>query len=702
MIAELGHYLLILALFTALVQGLFPAIAISDERIVPSFRQAMQNSRIRGGRKYFAWAFIVLQVSFRFIQKQMKGHVSNTQAVSFVERTAKLQFVLLALSFAALTATFITSDFSVKLAASHSHSMKPFLYKISGVWGNHEGSILLWTLMLALYGALIPVFGKHLPQTLRARAIGIQGLLAFGFLAFILFTSNPFERLNPVPADGLGLNPLLQDPGLAIHPPMLYMGYVGFSVVFAFAIAAMLSGKLDTAWARWSRPWTTTAWLFLTIGITLGSWWAYYELGWGGWWFWDPVENASFMPWLVGTALIHSLAVTEKRGAFKAWTVLLAILAFSLSLLGTFLVRSGILTSVHSFASDPARGLFILIFLLLVVGGSLLLYALRAHKLNSDVHYQVFSKETSLLMNNVLFVVAAFMVLAGTLAPLVADAVSGAKISVGAPYFDFMFAVLTIPLAVIVGVGSASRWKRDEPQRFLPQTGIILLASLLLSGLFTWLLTIDRFSWGAFAGLALGIWVGLWSIFSIIERLKNQDDWLAGLRKIPSSIWGMSVAHFGIAIFVVGVTHVNTYSQEKDVRLNPGESYEMAGYRFEFDGVTRQQGPNYVANEGRFLVSVSGAVKANIELKPQKRFYSSGNPMTEAAINTTLGRDLYISLGEELEQGAWTVRLYLRSFVACIWLGALLMALGGLIATADRRYRRPIKKVSHSQLADMT
>jgi len=633
----------------------------------------------------------------------MLGAANNRQSWMAFARTATyVQWGLVATSYAILTYAFYLNDFSILYVANTSHLAQPTMYRLSAVWGGHEGSLLLWILMLSSWSALVAKYSRGIPRDMVARVLSVLGMVSIGFLSFTLVTSNPFERIFPVPLNGRELNPLLQDPGFLIHPPMLYMGYVGFSVVFAFAIAAMLSGKLDTAWARWSRPWTTTAWLFLTIGITLGSWWAYYELGWGGWWFWDPVENASFMPWLVGTALIHSLAVTEKRGAFKAWTVLLAILAFSLSLLGTFLVRSGILTSVHSFASDPARGLFILIFLLLVVGGSLLLYALRAHKLNSDVHYQVFSKETSLLMNNVLFVVAAFMVLAGTLAPLVADAVSGAKISVGAPYFDFMFAVLTIPLAVIVGVGSTSRWKRDEPQRFLPQTGIILLASLLLSGLFTWLLTIDRFSWGAFAGLALGIWVGLWSIFSIIERLKNQDDWLAGLRKIPSSIWGMSVAHFGIAIFVVGVTHVNTYSQEKDVRLNPGESYEMAGYRFEFDGVTRQQGPNYVANEGRFLVSVSGAVKANIELKPQKRFYSSGNPMTEAAINTTLGRDLYISLGEELEQGAWTVRLYLRSFVACIWLGALLMALGGLIATADRRYRRPIKKVSHNQLADMT
>lgn len=632
----------------------------------------------------------------------MLGAANNRQSwMVFARPAAYVQWALVVAAYGILTYAFYLNDFSILYIANTSHLDQPAVYRLSAVWGGHEGSLLLWILMLSSWSALVARFSRGIPRDMMARVLSVLGMVSIGFISFTLITSNPFERIFPVPLNGRELNPLLQDPGFLIHPPMLYMGYVGFSVVFAFAIAAMLSGKLDTAWARWSRPWTTTAWLFLTVGITLGSWWAYYELGWGGWWFWDPVENASFMPWLVGTALIHSLAVTEKRGAFKAWTVLLAILAFSLSLLGTFLVRSGVLTSVHSFASDPTRGLYILAFLLIVVGGSLLLYALRAHKLNSDVHYGLFSKETGLLMNNILFVVAAFMVLAGTLAPLLADAISGAKISVGAPYFDFMFAVLTIPLAVIVGIGSTSRWKRDDPQRFLPQTAIILLTSLALSGFFTWLLTTDRFSWGGFSGLALAIWVGLWSIFSIIERLKHQDNWIKGLRKIPASIWGMSVAHFGVAIFVVGVTHVNTYSQEKDVKLSPGESYEMAGYRFEFDGVTRQKGPNYVANEGRFLISLSGAVKHNIELKPQKRFYSSGNPMTEAAINTTLKRDLYISLGEELEQGAWSVRLYLRSFVACIWLGAFIMALGGLISIADKRYRRPIKKISKGQLADM-
>jgi len=477
---------------------------------------------------------------------------------------------------------------------------------------------------------------------------------------------------------------------------MLYMGYVGFSVVFAFAIAAMLSGKLDTAWARWARPWTTVAWLFLTIGITLGSWWAYYELGWGGWWFWDPVENASFMPWLVGTALIHSLAVTEKRGAFRAWTVLLAIMAFSLSLLGTFLVRSGVLTSVHSFASDPARGLFILIFLLIVVGGSLLLYAIRAPKLNTEVVYSLFSKETSLLLNNIFLTITAAMVLFGTLYPLLIDALNGNKVSVGPPYFNTMFIPMMVPLALLVGIGSMSRWKRDGLKRFVPITVAFLISSIVLSAicvrvLSTGLFTSTGFPWVGFMGLALGIWVMLWSVYSIVDRCKHQQSWRLGLAKIPASIWGMAVAHFGIAVFIIGVTNVNTYSIEKDIRVKPGEVYQLGDYHFTFKGVKRNDEFNYRANEGLFEVTRNGKTKFN--LKPQKRFYSTSNPMTEAAINTTLTRDIYVSLGEDLGEGAWSVRLYLKSFVACIWVGGFIMALGGLMAVTDRRFRRPTKKV---------
>ncbi len=631
----------------------------------------------------------------------LAGTVRNRQSWMMFGRTAAyVQWLLVVASYSILTYAFYINDFSIQYVARTSNLDQPLMYRLSGVWGGHEGSLLLWILMLSSWGALVAKFSKGIPRDMVARVLSVLGFVTVGFILFTTITSNPFTRLFPVPFDGNELNPLLQDPGFLIHPPMLYMGYVGFSVVFAFAIAAMLSGKLDTAWARWARPWTTVAWLFLTIGIVLGSWWAYYELGWGGWWFWDPVENASFMPWLVGTALIHSLAVTEKRGAFKAWTVLLAILAFSLSLLGTFLVRSGVLTSVHAFATDPTRGLFILCGLLIVIGGSLTLYAARAHKLTSDVNFGLFSKETNLLYNNILLVVAAFMVLVGTLAPILFDAF-GRKISVGAPYFDFMFALLTIPLAVIVGIGSSSRWKRDQLSRFKPQTILILVLSLVLGAITTLLLSVDAFKWGGFFGSTLGIWVFLWAGYGLFERLKHQSDYIKGLRKIPASIWGMTVAHMGIAVFVIGVTHVNTYSLEKDVSLAPGDSYTMGNYAFTFDGVTQKRELNYMANEGKFLIAVAPNSSTSFELKPQKRFYSSGNPMTEAAINTTVTRDVYVSLGDDLGKGRWSVRLYLRSYVACIWIGGFLMAFGGLISITDRRYRRPIKSMSKQQLAEV-
>ena len=634
------------------------------------------------------------------------AHQKRADWMAIARPAAYTQWGLVALSYAFLTYAFITHDYSIAYVANNSNNAQPLIYRISGVWGAHEGSLLLWILMLSSWTSLVALFSRGVPNDMVARVLGVLGFVSIGFLSFTIFTSNPFERLLNVPLDGRELNPLLQDPGLIIHPPMLYMGYVGTSVIFAFAIAAMLSGKLDTAWARWARPWTTIAWVFLTIGITLGSWWAYYELGWGGWWFWDPVENASFMPWLVSTALIHSLAVTEKRGALKAWTILLSILAFSLSLLGTFLVRSGVLTSVHSFASDPARGLFILIFLLVVIGGSLLLYAVRAPKMVSDVRFSLFSKETMLLSNNILLVVATAMVLFGTLYPLVIDAISGNKISVGPPYFNTMFIPLTIPLAIIVGVGSMSRWKRDQIHRFIPKIILFIVASLLISALATFLLSVSSFAWGGFAGLALAIWVILWSIHSVVDRLRHQSNWRIGIKKIPASIWGMAVAHFGIAVFIIGVTHVNTYSVEKDIRMNPGESYQLGKYNFTFAGVSRVAEANYQANEGRFIIGdIEQPANASLfELTPQKRFYSSGNAMTEAAINTTLGRDIYVSLGEDLGQGAWSVRLYLKSFVACIWLGGFLMALGGLIATTDRRYRaaRREKVKSHNDAPDNT
>ncbi|MCH2191353.1 MAG: heme lyase CcmF/NrfE family subunit, partial [Gammaproteobacteria bacterium] len=496
------------------------------------------------------------------------GTYRNRQSWMMFGRTAAyVQWLLVVASYSILTYAFYLNDFSIEYVARTSNLQQPLMYRLSGVWGGHEGSLLLWILMLSSWAALVAKFSKGIPRDMVARVMSVMGIVTVGFILFTLVTSNPFSRLFPVPFDGNELNPLLQDPGFLIHPPMLYMGYVGFSVVFAFAIAAMLSGKLDTAWARWARPWTTVAWLFLTIGIVLGSWWAYYELGWGGWWFWDPVENASFMPWLVGTALIHSLAVTEKRGAFKAWTVLLAILAFSLSLLGTFLVRSGVLTSVHSFAADPTRGLFILIGLLIVIGGSLTLYAAKAHKLTSDINYSLVSKETGLLLNNILFVVTAFMVLVGTLAPILFDAM-GKKISVGAPYFDFMFALLTIPLAMILGIGAMLRWKRDSMARFRNQTVGVLVLSLVLGGLTTYTLSVDGFEWGGMFGSTLGFWVFFWGGTSLIDRLKHQQSWLKGLAKIPASIWGMTVAHMGVAVFIIGVTHVNTYSLEKDVKLS--------------------------------------------------------------------------------------------------------------------------------------
>lgn len=643
MLGELGHFCLVLALCVSCIQAIVPMAGTRSQRI--------------------SW-------------------------MRFARPAAYTQWGLVLVSYGILTYAFYLNDFSIEYVARTSNLQQPLVYRLSGVWGGHEGSLLLWILMLSSWSALVAKFSQGIPDDMIARVLAVLGAISIGFVSFTLFTSNPFARLLPAPLDGQELNPLLQDPGFLIHPPMLYMGYVGFSVVFAFAIAAMLSGKLDTAWARWARPWTTVAWLFLTIGIVLGSWWAYYELGWGGWWFWDPVENASFMPWLVGTALIHSLAVTEKRGAFKAWTVLLAVMAFSLSLLGTFLVRSGVVTSVHAFATDPARGLFILVFLLLVVGGSLLLFALRAHHLHSNVRYKLFSKETSLMINNVLLVITAFMVLVGTLAPIAYDAF-GRKISVGAPYFDLMFAILMIPLAVVVGIGSNSRWKQDSLGRFHHRTLYLAAISFVLSAVFTYRLSFDGFSYGAFAGLALGIWVGLWSIVGLAERLKHQPNKLVGMRKIPASIWGMTVAHFGIAIFIVGVTHVNAYSIERDVRLKAGDSYSMGKYTFTFNGVERVRGSNYLADQGR--INITNPASRPFELLPQKRQYSSGNPMTEAAINTTLSRDVYVSLGEDLGDGYWSVRLYLRSFVACIWLGGFFMALGGLLATCDRRYRRPRK-----------
>jgi len=595
-------------------------------------------------------------------------------------------FVLVALSFASLTKAFVDNDFSVLYVAQHSNSALPLMYRISGVWGGHEGSLLLWVLMLAGWMAAVALFSKHLPLAVVARILSVMALVAVGFFLFTLITSNPFERLLPAAADGRDLNPLLQDPGMIIHPPMLYMGYVGFAVAFAFAVAALIGGNLDAQWARWTRPWTTVAWMFLTLGIAIGSWWAYYELGWGGWWFWDPVENASFMPWLVGTALIHSLAVTEKRGSFKNWTVLLAILAFSLSLLGTFLVRSGVLSSVHAFATDPARGLFVLGFLVVVVGVSLALYAWRAPSVGLGARFALLSRETLLLSNNVLLLVAAAAVMLGTLYPLLLDALGLGKISVGPPYFTAVFVPLMAPVVFLMGVGPMARWKQAElPDlaRRLRWAAGVAVVSAALSG---WLA--GRFSVLSALGLLLGWWVVASVATDLWERIAPRHGaslWQRA-RQLPRAMVGMMLAHLGVAVFIFGVTMVNTHQIERDVKMKPGDHTEAAGHRFELKGLRELDGPNYRAVQGWIEVTRDGRKLA--DMYPEKRVYRVQTmPMTEAAIRSRLSGDLYVSLGEPVEGGAWIVRVYVKPFVNWIWGGCALMALGGALAATDRRYR---------------
>ena len=613
-------------------------------------------------------------------------------------RSAALgQFVFVAAAFGCLTWAFVANDFSVVYVASNSNSALPLQYRVAGVWGGHEGSILLWTLMLSVWTVAVAAFSRTLPDEMVARVIGVMGLVSIGFLLFMLFTSNPFMRLFPVPADGRDLNPLLQDPGMVIHPPMLYMGYVGFSVAFSFAVAALLGGRLDAAWARWSRPWTTVAWAFLTLGIALGSGWAYYELGWGGWWFWDPVENASFMPWLVGTALIHSLAMTEKRGSFRSWTVLLAIVAFALSLLGTFLVRSGVLTSVHAFATDPARGIFILALLVIVIGGSLLLYVWRAPKIGLGGGFETVSRESMLLLNNVMLAAAAGSVLLGTLYPLALDATGLGKISVGPPYFETVFVPLMAPALFLMGVGPLARWKKAEipdlALRLRWAFGASLLAALVLP------FALGR--WSAFVafGLLLAAWIATTSVLQLYERTAKAAGaagaW-ARLRSAPRAHYGMLLAHFGVAVFVVGVTLVKGYESEKDVRMEPGDTVEVGGYVFRFDGVREVQGPNYVAARATVQASRNGRPVAT--LYPEKRMYTVQNmPMTEAAIDTGFTRDLYVSLGDQDGATGWIVRAQHKPFIDWIWGGCLLMALGGLLAASDRRYRLTVKKAQDAR-----
>jgi cytochrome c-type biogenesis protein CcmF len=598
------------------------------------------------------------------------------------------QFLFVLLAWAALATSFVNNDFSVANVAMHSNLSLPAHYRLAASWGSHEGSMLLWVLMLGGWTAAVALLSRHLPERIAARVIGIMGLISVGFLLFILTTSNPFERLLPPAADGRDLNPLLQDPGMVMHPPILYMGYVGFAVAFAFAIAALLEGRLDSAWARWSRPWTTAAWCFLTIGIALGSWWAYYELGWGGWWFWDPVENASFMPWLVGTALIHSLAVTEKRGAFKSWTVLLAILAFSLSLLGTFLVRSGVLTSVHAFASDPKRGVFILGFLAVVVGGSLALFAWRAPRVGLGGQFAGVSRESMLLANNLLLTAAMSAVLLGTLYPLVLDTLNLGKISVGPPYFDTVFFPLMAPAVFLMAIGPLASWKKaalpDLATRLKWAFGAAVACALLVPFV--------RGKWTALvaAGLFLAFWVIFATAVQFAGRLRAapQPTLLGKLRANSAAWYGMQLAHLGIAVFIIGVTMVKGYETERDVRMAPGETVSIDGFEFKFTGTRELPGPNYAAMQGVFEVRRAGSPELLMKMYPEKRIYrASGQTMTEAAIEAGLTGDLYVSLGEQVEGNAWGVRIYHKPFVDWIWGGCLLMALGGFLAIADRRYR---------------
>ena len=639
MIPELGQVLLIGGLIVSVVLGVFPLIGAAN---------------------------------------------GNQQLMKVAGNAATAQFLLIGGALVLLTWAFIVQDFSVEYVARNSNSSLPMEYRISAVWGSHEGSLLLWEWILCLWTFAVAVFSKRLPDAFRARTLAVLGWISCGFLLFVILTSNPFTRLLPAAAEGLDLNPLLQDPGLIIHPPMLYMGYVGFSVAFAFAVAALLGRQVDREWVRWSRPWTNVAWAFLTLGIALGSWWAYYELGWGGWWFWDPVENASFMPWLVGTALLHSQAVTEKRGTFRNWTLLLAISAFSLCLLGTFLVRSGVLTSVHAFASDPTRGVFILAYLAVVVGGSLLLFAIRAPSMVQGSNFAGVSRETLLLINNLMLTVIAAMVLTGTLYPLLLDALDAGKISVGPPYFGLMFALLLIPIALFLPFGFHARWQADEVRRLARDlvgpavvgilSGIVVAVTLPTAG-----------GWGI-AGSAAAGWVIASTLQYYVRRLRGEG-------KPGRSETGMVLAHLGVGIFLIGASLTNPVSEEKHLRMEAGDSFELAGYTFEFQGTRVVDGPNFRADRGEFVVYRDGA---EIErMYPEKRQYRSGQVMTEAALDPGLTRDLYVSLGEPLDSmgRAWAVRIYHKPFVRFIWLGALLMTAGGFLAASDRRYWRKRKEV---------
>ncbi len=617
------------------------------------------------------------------------AQTNRTWLMQYARPMALGQATFLAISFAVLTYCFVVDDFSVAYVANNSNSLLPTMFKVSAVWGAHEGSLLLWVLMLGLWGAAVALFSRSLPLEMVARVLAVMGMVGVGFILFTVCTSNPFDRSLPsIPSDGADLNPLLQDFGLVIHPPTLYMGYVGFSVAFAFAIAALLGGRLDAAWARWSRPWTTAAWVFLTLGIALGSWWAYYELGWGGWWFWDPVENASFMPWLVGTALIHSLAVTEKRGVFKSWTVLLAIFAFSLSLLGTFLVRSGVLTSVHAFASDPERGVFILALLGLCVGGSLTVYALKAPTVSSAGKFKLLSREGFLLANNALLIIATLTILLGTLYPLIVDFISQEKLSVGSAWFNTMFVPLASALTALAGIGAMSRWKVMPGKLLLAQLLGSVVIAIIVAAAFPLVYAGEMNVKVAF-GLFIATLLIATTVGDVWRKSKGQ---FGRLLKLSKSYWGMILAHLGVAITVIGITVVSNFSIEKALKMTPGDSATLSGYDFKFVQVRTQQGPNYSADVGVFEITKQGDYVAT--LYPEKRRYKvKGSMMTEAAIDPSLFRDLYVSMGEPLEKGAWAMRLQVKAYMRWVWLGAIFMSLGGLLAILDKRYRIRVKHV---------
>jgi cytochrome c-type biogenesis protein CcmF len=643
MIVEAGHFSLILALLVAAVQGTLPLIG--------------------AGRNDAAWMAVATPA-------------------------ALLQAVLIIAAFAALTYAHVVSDFSVLNVYENSHSLKPMLYKVAGVWGNHEGSMLLWVLILALFGGAVAIAGTNLPPSLKARVLAIQGLIGTGFLLFILFTSNPFARLIPPPTDGRDLNPLLQDPGLAFHPPFLYLGYVGFSMAFSFAVAALIEGRVDAAWARWVRPWTLAAWTFLTLGIAMGSWWAYYELGWGGWWYWDPVENASFMPWLAGTALLHSAVVVEKRDALKGWTIFLAIVTFALSLLGTFLVRSGVLTSVHAFANDPARGIFILCLLIAVIGGAFVLFALRGPTLQGGGLFQPVSREGALLLNNLLLSTAVASVLLGTLYPLFLDAIGGDKVSVGPPFFNAVFLPLMVPLVVAMAVGPMLSWKRSDLGQALSRLTLALAAAAVIAAA-TWYFQSNG-PLLAVLGMALAAWLFIGSLLELLDRLRvfeNTKGILARLGRQQRSSWGMTVAHMGLAVVIAGVTASSAWKVESIRAMKPGERVIVGGYEYEFEGTKPGAGPNYSTVRGRFTVRHNGDVVAVME--PEKRFYPvQGTTTTEAAIRTTATGDLYAVVGDTDEASGTTVtRLYFNPLVSWIWIGALIMVAGGLLSLSDRRHR---------------